>query len=325
VTHHGQRVHRATDPNPDPNPDPDVAAAPQVVVIGAATRDLAADDPRGWRIGGGVSYAALALARLGLRTAALVGADSQAAGSAEVEALREAGVQVRLVRLRSGPVFENIETSTGRVQRCLARSDPMPPDALPGAWRDSGAWLFAPVADEVPAAWAGLPGSAALVALGWQGLLRDLAEGTAVRHRAPVPSALLARADLVGVGRDDLDQSTSIEELVGLLRPGARLLLTHGSGGGLAVEVGADGRPLASRAWPAIPAAATVDPTGAGDVFLAGVLAARAEPRLVGGRAGNGWDLRLGAAMASLTCEARGLAGVPGRTAIRVRLGSRSA
>ena len=45
---------------------------PQVVVVGAACRDLVDDDERGWRLGGGASYSALALARLGLRVGALV-------------------------------------------------------------------------------------------------------------------------------------------------------------------------------------------------------------------------------------------------------------
>src|SRR5262249_30017960 len=32
---------------------------PTVVVVGSAARDLVDDDPRGWRLGGGVSYSAL--------------------------------------------------------------------------------------------------------------------------------------------------------------------------------------------------------------------------------------------------------------------------
>jgi sugar/nucleoside kinase (ribokinase family) len=294
--------------------------APQVVVVGAASRDVARDDPRGWRLGGGVSYASLSLSRLGLRTAALIGVDADAATADELDAIRAAGVAVHLVPLAAGPVFENVETPEGRVQRCVAASDPIDPQRMPPGWDASGAWLFAPVADEVPDSWASVPDAAAYVALGWQGLLRELRPGTVVSHRTPARSALLSRADLVGVGRDDLAPSTSIDDLAALLRPGARLLLTHGPAGGLAVEIGADGRPLGRRAWPAIPAAGAIDPTGAGDVFLAGVLAARAEPRLVGGRIGGGWDLRLGAAMASLTCDATGLDGVPDRAAVRRRL-----
>ncbi|HEU0243626.1 MAG TPA: hypothetical protein VFQ75_06935, partial [Candidatus Limnocylindrales bacterium] len=58
--------------------------APVVVVVGAASRDLTDEDPRGWRLGGGVSYSALALARLGVRTRALIGVDGPAATSVEL-------------------------------------------------------------------------------------------------------------------------------------------------------------------------------------------------------------------------------------------------
>jgi sugar/nucleoside kinase (ribokinase family) len=72
--------------------------------------------------------------------------------------------------------------------------------------------------------------------------------------------------------------------------------------------------------YPAIPPPAIVDPTGAGDVFLAALLAARAEPRLVGGRLDRHYDLKLGAAVASLVLERPGLLGVPDRAAVRSRM-----
>jgi hypothetical protein len=51
---------------------------PTVVVVGAAARDLDDSDPRGWRIGGGVTYGGLTVARLGLPTAVLIGVDADA-------------------------------------------------------------------------------------------------------------------------------------------------------------------------------------------------------------------------------------------------------
>src|SRR5215831_17540461 len=69
-------------------PEGRMDGTPDVVVVGAAARDIVHDDPRGWRLGGGVSYAALTLARLGLRTGALVGADPEAARSRELDFLR---------------------------------------------------------------------------------------------------------------------------------------------------------------------------------------------------------------------------------------------
>src|SRR5436190_985351 len=130
-----------------------------VLHIGSASRDLTPDDPRGWRLGGGVTYAALTTARLGLRTAAYIGVDEAADWATAI-----------------------------------------PDDAL--------------------------------VAVGWQGFLRELAEGREVGRRAPGPSAVVGRGDLVGVSQQDLEPGTRVATLATFLRPGADLLVTQGSRGG---------------------------------------------------------------------------------------------
>lgn len=292
---------------------------PSVVVVGAASRDLATDDPRGWRLGGGVSYTALMTARLGLATAALVGVDAEAADAHELDALRTAGVDVRLARLAHGPVFENIERPEGRLQRCLSASDPIDPALAPPAWRDAAGWVLAPVAAELPPAWAEHPSEASLVALGWQGLLRRLVAGQDVVHITPTRHPILDRADVVGLSRDDLDPGYELADLCRLLRPGATLVVTRGDQGGILIEAGPDG-PRRLHHYPAIPSHRPVDATGAGDTFLAALAAARIEPRLVGGRIAQGYDALLAAAAASLVLEGVGLAGVPDRGAVRRRM-----
>ncbi len=132
---------------------------PTVVVVGSAARDIDETDPRGWRLGGGVTYCALACARLGLRTGALVGLDPAARDAHELRLLEDAGVDVRRVPLDSGPVFRNLELPGGRVQTCLSTAAPVPTDALPDRWREAPAWLLAPVglllgAGGVLSAWA---------------------------------------------------------------------------------------------------------------------------------------------------------------------------
>jgi sugar/nucleoside kinase (ribokinase family) len=285
--------------------------------VGSAARDITVDDPRGWRLGGGVSYGGLTLARLGLRTSVIVGGDALAADAAELELLREAGADVHVVRLDRSPVFENIETPNGRIQLCLEPGDPIPTSALPDGLRGVPTWLLAPVADELPDAWADQPPDGALVALGWQGILRVLPRGGRTRRRPPARSPLVSRADIVGVSRHDLAPGTSLARVAGFMKGGATLLATEGVGGGSAITV--DG-PSASagRRYPAIPATAEHDPTGAGDVFLAAYLAARVRP-WVGSDADR---LAFAAAAASLNVEGLGLLGVPDLTAVLERLGA---
>jgi sugar/nucleoside kinase (ribokinase family) len=297
---------------------------PGVVVVGAASRDRVADDPRGWRLGGAVSYGALAIARLGLRVAALVGTDTEAADAEELAMLREAGVDVRVAPLASGPVFDNIEEPGGRRQVAYEAAAPLPVEALPAEWRSTPAWLLGPVAGELPDSWAYVPPEDALVAVGWQGLLRDVRAGEPVRHLAPAPSPLLRRADIVAVSGTDFGPDTRIDDVCAWLRPGATLLVTSGARGGIAAEVGPEG-PRRLHRYPSLRPDAVVDPTGAGDVFLAAFLAARARPDLVGGRIAQRYDLLLAAATASLLVEGPGLAGVPGRDAIRQRMAEASA
>jgi sugar/nucleoside kinase (ribokinase family) len=296
-------------------------SAPQVVVVGAACRDVAPDDPRGWRMGGGVTYGALTVARLGLTAAAVVGVDDAAKEASELDLLRAAGVDVRTVPLRHAPIFENIERPDGRLQISHGPSDPVPVTALPDGWRAAPGWILAPVAAELPEDWAAVPPETALVALGWQGLLRVLGYDRPVEHLPPAGTPIIRRADLVGVSRDDLDHRILLGELCALLRPGATLAVTQGVNGGLVMEATPDG-PARMRHYPAVATAGVVDATGAGDVFLAALAAARTEPRLVGGRIAHGHDVLLAAAAASLVLEAQGLLGVPDRTAVRDRIRS---
>jgi len=291
----------------------------EVVHVGSACRDIASDDPRGWRLGGGVTYAALTTARLGLRTAAVIGVDAAAEASDEVRLLREAGVDLLALPLAEGPVFENVETPLGRIQTCHAVGVPLTVPALPAAWLAARAWSLVPVADEVGDGWAAAIAAEAYVALGWQGMLRELSAGARVVRRIPAPSALLRRADLVGVSHHDVGPGTSLAELAGLLHPGADLLVTEGRDGGLLTHVGETGLEATLRYLPTA-ADRETDPTGAGDTFLAALLASVLRPAIVGRRrARRSPDLRFAAAAGSLAVEGPGLAAVPDRAAVLVR------
>jgi sugar/nucleoside kinase (ribokinase family) len=287
-----------------------------VLVVGAASRDITGEDPRGWRLGGGVTYGALTLGRLGLRVRALVGVDAEAATARELDLLRAAGVVVALVRLESGPVFEHREGPDGRRQRCLSPSDPIDPRGVPSDWlKSADAVLLAPVAGELPDGW-GSAARGSLVALGWQGLLRDLAPGRDVTRRPPAASPILDAAGLVGVSTEDVPPGTDAADLLPLLAPGATLVMTAAEGGGRILRGASGGTARLDRRYPAIPSDGVIDPTGAGDVFLAAMLASLLQPSLL-----EGLDdpATFAAAAASLVVEGRGLLGVPDLADVRRR------
>ena len=124
--------------------------------------------------------------------------------------------------------------------------------------------MFAPVAAEVRDEWADVPRPDALVALGWQGLLRVLRDGAPVHHLPPGPSPVVRRANLIGVGSDDVDDATTPAHLAEFMHPGATLLFTNGVHGGTAYRVGERPDDLDARHWHSIPIQKYVDPVGAG-------------------------------------------------------------
>ena len=252
---------------------------PTVLVVGAASRDLDPTDPRGWRLGGGVTYGAMAAARLGVRVRALMGVDREASRAHELDALAQAGVQVEPVLLARGPVFENIERPDGRLQICHEGSDALPAAAVPAAWRSPDAVVVAPVAGELGPAWARAVPSDAIVGLGWQGLLRRLNVGRAVESVPARPSALLRRADIVVASVEDLRAGgPRLDLLVG--RPGQQLLITNRASPALHLRYRRHG--FAGRLIPAMPIQSVRHPTGAGDVLLATWVAGEAALRCAG-------------------------------------------
>jgi sugar/nucleoside kinase (ribokinase family) len=290
-----------------------------VVHIGSAARDIAPDDPRGWRLGGGVTYAALTTARLGLRTGAVVGVDREASTAHELGAMRDAGVDVLAVDLPEGPIFHNIETPHGRRQVSMAVGVPVRPVALPSSWLASRSWSLVPVADEVPDDWVDVIPSDAMVGVAWQGMLRRMVPGGDVQRVAPSQRALLLRADLVGLSHLDVAKDTSLGELTAFLHPGARLLVTQGGHGGLLVTTGDDGPVEVLRYLPT-PTEREIDPTGAGDTFLAALLAVLVRPNVAASPGSSlARALRFAAAAGSLAVEDIGLDGVPDRTTVLIR------
>jgi sugar/nucleoside kinase (ribokinase family) len=306
-----------------------------LVVVGHAARDLVDDDARGWRLGGSATYVSLAIARLGLPVRAVVGVDPEASRAEELRALEDAGVQLHRILMTSGPVFRNVETPTGRRQECLAVGAPLDPRTVPSAWQAAPAWALVPVLGEVAgAAWAGLPASAVVVAVGWQGLLRDARAGGLTVKREPAADPILERADITVVGTDDLpgrgewwDDPRGADAFVALFpREGQELAVTAGDRGGRLFTRA--GRRWTSTGYAALPARVS-DWTGAGDVFLAGLLASTVDPTLLAdgaevtsatAAAPQAARLRFAAAVAAMSIEGPGISAIPTRAAVRERL-----
>jgi sugar/nucleoside kinase (ribokinase family) len=291
---------------------------PLVVVVGAASRDLDPSDARGWRLGGTVTYASLALARLGLSVRVLIGVDDEAASAHELGLLLAAGAQIELARLASGPVFDNQYNPEGR-RRQIAHSASarIPLRELPRTWRQPDAALLGPVADELGPAWADAFSPRTLVALGWQGLLRRLTPGQPVSSLAVRPLALIRRADIAVVSAEDVSGSRStLEEL--LPHTGQQLAVTNGPRPLLHLQRADDG--VRGRLMPVTAARSVRDTTGAGDVLLAAWCAGLASARAGGTNPPTSLLLAVAIAAAALKIEAGGLDAVPDLRALCERV-----
>lgn len=287
------------------------AIPPDLVIIGAASRDHHAADPRGWRLGGGVTYASRTAAGLGLSVGAIIGLDGEASSARELDELRAMGVSLRPVPLAVGPVFENRETVRGREQMALSASDPIDPATLPDSWRSGRAFLLDPVAGELPDPWAYALPADGLMALDLQGLVRDVRPGQLVRPRRLSIGPLVRRADMSTISEEDARGVTLVLRDV-VARDGQELVVKHGEHGGLHVRRH-DGR-IQLRTIPIVPDRVRVDRTGAGDAFICGWMVGRLA--CPGAAPSDARPLHLASMLAALTVERTRI----DRDAIRRRL-----
>ena len=187
-------------------------------------------------------------------------------------------------RLAEGPVFDEPGDARRAGSRSATRSGvPLAVPALPSSWRAARAWSLVPVAGEVGDAWAAEhPGR--------RGTWRSAGRGSCAiwqpgeRGRAPTPGSVGARSVAPTWSASAITTSTPatpLATLVAFLHPGADLLVTQGSRGGLLVIVGRDGPPETLRYLPTA-TDREIDPTGAGDTFLAALLASVLRPAIVG-------------------------------------------
>jgi len=239
----------------------------RALVIGAVSRDRdLAPSGRLDRPGGVVTHAGRAWARLGARTAVLTRLDL-----ADVPwllaPLEAAGAEV--VALPSAATTTCANDYDGPVDRheVLATSDAITAGDVPQEWRDAHVVQLGPLhPDDIDPGVSGV--LRGRVAVDLQGLLRA-PPGRPARGPASLGPWLRA-ADVVQVSHDDAARVVTGGDPAALCRTYeiAELLITLGANG-VEVVTPAGGRRVSA------PRVDGGDPTGAGDVFLAGYLFAR--------------------------------------------------
>ncbi len=246
------------------------------LVLGAITRDV---EPGGASSPGGVvHYAGLAFAALGARTRVVT--RSRPDDARELLApLCAAKVETRALPSRETTTYANDYSGSEDRHELLAASDPIGPGDLPAAWRRADAIHLGPLhrRDLLPETVAVLEGR---IGIDLQGLARRSgAAGTELAPNAELKD-FLAHVDVAKAAEEEIAVLLEGRTLPEFRRQFsiAELLVTLGARGALLVTQSG------VEEIAAVPARRRF-PTGAGDVFLAAYLFARAsgrEPRAAG-------------------------------------------
>ena len=242
----------------------------------------------------------------------------------ELDMLRDAGVDLLLVPLPEGPIFHNVETPAGRVQTCVQTGVPLPIPDIPEAVA-RGAGLVA-------GAGRGrgrrrLGGASSRPTRIWRSRGRASCATSAAGERVDAagrrePSAILRRADLVGVSHHDVRAATPRSPSSDEHAPPGRRPAGHPGRRGRPADPPRRRRSDRDAALPARPRpSGEVDPTGAGDTFLAALQASVLRPAVAGRRRAR-VDRRTCASRrppGRSSSKGSGLDGVPDRAAVLVR------
>ena len=273
---------------------------PDFLAIGHITRDLEAG---GARLGGAVSYAALTAARLGMRAGILTSAAPD--DMPDYMDVAKDLPQVHVVNLPSPKTttFENIYDDKGRRQRIHALADAISPSRLPHEWRDCPVVLLAPVAGEVDDSFVSLFADS-LLGVSPQGWMRHWDGEGRVSRRPWTGEGVIDKADLVALSEADCISGRLPDGWAG---DGTIAVLTRGDAG---AEMTFRGDSFRVPPYPA----REVDPTGAGDVFVAAYLVSYYRTR------DPFTSALFGSCAASLSVEAPGLGGVPTMEQVREKM-----
>lgn len=220
----------------------------RVLTVGHVTNDLLAN---AIHPGGAALYAGLAAVALGNEVTLVTRAGPDFVGRALLGSFR----RVELLPDACTTTFDERYVGPRRVARLLRRAGPVD-TALPTA----DVVLLCPVADEVPTSTLAVR-PVRLLAAGLQGWLRAFAPDGSSVPRPLVDVRPFAGCAVVACSAEDLD-GLGLETLTALRESVPTVAVTDGASGARLYAGG--------RGWHLSPLpVAAVDPTGAGDVFLA--------------------------------------------------------
>ncbi len=228
------------------------------LLIGHMTADLTLE---GRVLGGTVSYAARTASAFGLRVGVLTSAMPD---DPLLDVLRPYVDALKVVPAEHTSTFENIYTTAGRQQYLREVAAPLRYTDVPEAWQDAPLVHFGPLTGEIdPTALFGhFPKSIRLLTA--QGLLRKWDETGLVRFQRWHDADALAMLDWLVLSEEDITEAPDLE--AAYAQSTANFVFTQAEKGGTYYRDG-----VATRYT--TPQVTVKQPTGAGDVFAAGLLA----------------------------------------------------
>lgn len=226
------------------------------LLIGTTTADLT---PNGRVLGGTVSYAAPVLTAFGHNVKIVTSANPN---DPLVEQLQQIA-ECHIVSSEYTPTFENRYAADGtRTQYVRHTAQTLHAYHIPENWRDSQYVHIAPLADDVDVSIAQQFADSTLL-LTPQGFLRQWDTSGLVSFKHWLDTELLAYIDIIICSVADFHEASNLKHDYANSVP--QFVLTNGEHGGILYEQG--GGEAHYQAYPA----QEIDPTGAGDVFAAGV------------------------------------------------------
>jgi sugar/nucleoside kinase (ribokinase family) len=279
----------------------DIEGRPDYLVVGHVTKDLL---PGGREVaaGGTASYSALTAQRLGLQAAIVTTCARE--DDYLLDEARQAGIWVCSIEAPHTTTFRNIYDAQGhRTQIISAQAGPITYEDIPEAWRGTAIVHLGPVAQELAENMPRLF-CECLLGITPQGWMRSWDEEGRVTHSGwPIAAALqhLPENSFLVLSIEDLGYDPRLVDAYASLAP--QVAITEGAGEATIYSNGRVAKVPAYRS-------ASVDPTGAGDVFATALFVRYREtgdPELA---------VRFAHAAAAIAIEGPGTSAIPDRAAV---------